>query len=299
MSISDEGRATAVWSHHDQASNRWVLESASRGKTGDFGGVETVDTAERYNDGYFGLETSPDGTSLLMWSDGASAKLRFAIRPDGSGFGPSQTVAGAVARSSPPPMIAFGAAAEAHAVWYSTYQGMQSVQTARIRMDGTAGAVQNIGIPSLQPGIISNFNGAVLDADAAGNVALAWTLGTDIDPGIGLTYKWVHEVRIFDTTPPVISAVQVPTTALTGVPVPMSVTATDSLTPITVRWKLSKYVTLNGPSIAPSYPTPGPNGVSIEVTDAVGHQAFTSRAFQVEQNPAPPPPVCPEGQVCQ
>jgi hypothetical protein len=305
-SMSDEGRATVAWSYLDVPStdvskNKWIIQSASRGKTGDFGGVETVDTVASpgYSGGALGLETSPDGTSLLNWSDPSTKKVHYAIRPDGGGFGPTQTVLDGVGLSHEP-LIVFGDDAAAHAVWDSSHQLRSSVQIARIPMDGSAARAETIGMPHPHPGIIETFSEPGLGVDSAGNVALAWTRGTDTDPGPAYTPTPAHEIRIFDTTPPKITGVNVPETALTDVPVPMSVTAFDSLTPVKIRWRISKFVVLQGPAIAPTYPAPGPSGVSIEVTDAVGHTTYASRTFQINQNPSPPPieMPCPQGQIC-
>ena len=302
VSMSAQGRATAAWSYstgYDE-SDHHELQSASRGTNGDFGPVDAVGQGSHYSKGAFSLELSPDGTALMAWPDRGpyASKLRYAIRPEGSGFGAGKTVSGGFGRSSAP-AIAFGDDKTAHAVWTSEYLGMASVQRARIPMDGSLATAETVGTPSTQPGIIEIFMDPYgLDADAQGNVALSWTRGTDTDPGPQISYKLAHEIRIFDNTPPTLTGVQVPATALSHVPVPMSAVATDSLTPVTLRWKLSKYVTLTGPAIAPVFDTPGARGVTLEAADAAGHLVTASRTFGITLNPAPPP-FCPEGQICE
>ena len=244
------------------------MQSASRGRTGDFGGVETVDTfSPSIAGGHLALDVSADGTAVVVWSD---QHVRYALKPDGGGFGATRTVTGSHTPAYLPKVV-FGGDGTAHAVWLTWNLPRKSVETTRIRPDGTSSAIQIVGVPGTQEGTSDYFEAPLgLDADAQGNAAVSGPVARRA-PGPAIQLTRAHEVRIFDTSPPALSDVEVPSAALTGQPVTMSATATDPLTPLTIRWKLGKYVTAQGPSIHYAYPAPGRYGVEIEATDAAGN----------------------------
>ena len=297
VDVSAEGRATWAWSYWDDVAKRYVVQSASRGGTGDFGGVETVETfAPSVVGGHLALDVSADGTAVLVWSD---EHVRYALKPDGGGFGATRTVTG----SHTPaylPRVAFGGDGTAHAVWRTWNLPRKSVETTRIRPDGTSSAIEVIGVPGTQPGTSDSFEGPQLglDADADGNAAVSWYRYADVLPGPGTQITQALEVRIFDTSPPALSDVEVPSAALTGQPVAMSATATDPLTPVKLRWSLGKYLKAQGSPIQHLYDAPGVFGVSVEAVDAAGNIAQAMRSIDIALNPNPTPP-CPEGQICE
>ena len=214
---------------------RYVVQSASRGRTGDFGGVETVDTfSPSVAGGHLALDVSADGTAVLVWSD---QHVRYALKPDGGGFGATRTVTG----SHTPaylPQVVFGGDGTAHAVWRTWNLPRKSVETTRIRPDGTSSAIQVIGVPGTQPGTSDSFE-APRWASTPTRRATPPSSGTRTPtcaPGPAVQFTQAIEVRIFDTSPPALSDVEVPSAALTGQPVTMSATAADPLTPLTMRW---------------------------------------------------------------
>ena len=77
----------------------------------------------------------------------------------------------------------------------------------------------------------------------------------------------------------------------------MSATATDALSPVTIRWKLGKYLTAQGPAITHTYDAPGRFGVDVTATDAAGNTVQATRFVDVA--PGPAGPACPVGQVCE
>ena len=297
VAVSAEGRATFAWSYWDDVAKRHVLQSASRGRTGDFGGVETVDTfSPSVAGGHLALDVSTDGTAVLVWSD---EHVRYALKPDGGGFGATRTVTG----SHTPaylPRVVFGGDGTAHAVWRTWNLPRKSVETTRIRADGASSAIETIGVPGTQPGTSDSFEGPLLslDADAHGNAAVGWYRYADVQPGPATQVTQAFEVRIFDTEPPALADVQVPSTALTGQPVAMSATATDPLTPVKLRWSLGKYFKAQGSPIQHVYDTPGVFGVGVEAVDAAGNVTQAVRSIDIAANPNPTP-QCPEGQICE
>ncbi len=285
LAASPEGRVTLAWTFWDDATDRYVLQSASRGRTGDFGGVETVDTFTT-GGGYIALDTGPDGTSALMWHD---LQTRYAVRPEGGGFGAPRTVPGSTSGYYVPE-LRYSADGSARAVWRGYRLGRPNVESARIHADGTSGSAEQIAVPTTQPDMVDVFDGLFgLALDPRGNAAVSWSHFADVAPGPATDHRRALEVRIFDGEPPNLRRVTVPPTAITGVGVPMSAVANDPLTPVTVRWKLGKFLTAQGAMIAPTYDEPGDHVVGIEAVDAAGNVTATSRTIQRDAKPEPVP----------
>jgi hypothetical protein len=287
IAMSAEGRATLAWltRNPSEPANR-LLQSASRGTSGDFGGVESVDSLSWGYD-YFALETASDGTAVLAWPSGG--QLRYALRPEGGGFGATQTVSGSHGGYSIPRLSA-GADGSVWAAWRGSFVGPIRVETARIAPDGSSGGAQDVAAPA-NPGLSDSSEGFYdIDADEHGNATVLWT--HNVAP-VGAGHQAV-ETRVFDAQPPALRSVDVPARALTGRPVTMSATGSDVLSPVTIRWTLShKLPGGQGPSIVRSFDTPGTYTVQVEAVDGGGSRVTQSREIGVGLDP------CPEGQVCE
>jgi hypothetical protein len=291
IAMSTEGRATLAWQYWDDDAGNRVIQAASRGKTGDFGGVETVDTISWAYD-TLALDTAPDGTSLLAWPDGG--QLRYAVRPEGGGFGATHTVPGSHAADSIP-QLAFGADGTAWAAWRGSWTGPIRVETARIAADGSSTSAEDVAAPA-NPGLSDSATGFYdIDADAHGNAAVAWSHNVAANgPG-----HQAVDLRVFDAEPPALTSVQVPATALTGQQVIMSAAASDALSPVTIRWTLShKLPGGQGQTIVRKFDSPGTYLVLVEAVDGAGNSVKQSREIQVSADPNPTIP-CPDGQICE
>jgi hypothetical protein len=289
IAMSAEGRATLAWDYWD--GGQFVLQAASRGKTGDFGGVETIDGISGAY-GYFRLGTAADGTSLLAWPD--AQQMRYAVRPEGGGFGATQTVPGSHGGYSIP-QLAAGADGTMWVAWRGSFTGPIRVETARIAPDGSSTGAEDVAAPA-NPGLSDISEGFyAIDADTHGDAAILWTHNVAANgPG-----HQAVETRIFDAQPPALTGVDVPATALSGQPETMKASATDGFSPVTIRWTLShKLPGGQGPSIVRKFDTPGTYSVLVEAVDAAGNSVKQAREIQVSANPNPTVP-CPDGQVCE
>jgi hypothetical protein len=289
IAMSAEGRATLAWQYWD--GSKYVLQAASRGKSGDFGGVETVDGMSGAY-GYFRLGKAADGTSVLAWPD--AQQLRYAVRPEGGGFGATQVVPGSHGGYSIP-QLAAGPDGTMWAAWRGSFAGPIRVETARIAPDGSSTSAQDVAAPA-NPGLSDSSEGFyAIDADTHGDAAILWTHNVAANgPG-----HQAVETRIFDAQPPALTGVDVPATALTGEQVTMSATAADAFSPVTIRWTLShKLPGGQGSKIVRTFGTPGTYSVLVEAVDGAGNSVKQSREIQVSTNPNPTMP-CPEGQICE
>ena len=105
LAMSPEGRAVLAWLYYDSPSHRYVLQSASRGTAGQFGGMQTVASVPvGTSSDYFALAVSDDDTALLAWRD---SRLRYALRPLGGGFGANAAIGGLSSGSTTIPQAAF------------------------------------------------------------------------------------------------------------------------------------------------------------------------------------------------
>jgi hypothetical protein len=220
--------------------------------------------------------------------------MRYAVRPEGGGFGATQIVPGSHGGYSIP-QLAAGAGGTMWAAWRGSFAGPIRVETARIAPDGSSTSAEDVAAPA-NPGLSDSSEGFyAIDADTHGDAAILWTHNVAANgPG-----HQAVETRIFDAQPPALTGVDVPATALTGQQVTMTATATDALSPVTIGWTLShKLPGGQGTMIVRKFETPGTYSVLVEAVDAVGNSVKQAREIQVSANPIPTNP-CPDGQVCE
>ncbi len=121
---------------------------------------------------------------------------------------------------------------------------------------------------------------AALTAD--GDLATMWSQNTTPgNHGVGFAAG--------DGTAPVVSAVSVPSSATTGDPVPVSVSATDRWSDVgSVSWAFGDGETGSGASATHAYPTAGTYTVTVTVTDTAGNSATETRHVTVSDPPPAP-----------
>ncbi len=197
--IGASGRATLAWVYYEGSDV--VLQSASRGKTGSFGPVETID-----RDGsnpYPALTMADDDTALLAWNGHG---MHYALRPLGGAFGEVQSVFGSITNDSIPAQAAFASDGSARLAWISDAGSLPSVMSARIAPDGAAAPQETISAP-LPAGQSDTIEGALsLAADERGNAVASWYNRYDANAGPASDIRQRVRTAILDVTPPVISA---------------------------------------------------------------------------------------------
>jgi PKD domain len=97
-------------------------------------------------------------------------------------------------------------------------------------------------------------------------------------------------IAIDDVTPPVLSAIVVPSSVEVGTGAAMSAGATDTWSPSSLAWDFGDGATAGGGSVGHAYATPGDRTVTVTATDAVGNTASQTRTISVAPRPGEPSP---------
>jgi hypothetical protein len=275
--MGPSGRATLVWTYY--TGSNIGAQAASRGKTGAFGPVQTLD--EWFGGPYAALVMGDDDTALLAWSDNRSAS--YALRPLGGGFQPTRSVDLSIVNSSIPIQAGFAADGSARLVWISDAGSRPSVRTSRIAPDGTNDGEQIIAAPVVPPGQTDSIGRFGLAVREGGDAAVSWNQSYDADFGPGTDIRRRIRTAILDVTPPVVSAVQVSGLPLMGKPLTMHVTTSDALSGATAIWDFGDGTTEEGETLTKVYAEPGSYLVRVTVSDDAGNTASRVRVQPIHE----------------
>lgn len=215
------------------------------------------------------LVADASGRTSFVWpSLGAAGALGTATRAAGTGFAATQAVV-----SPSAPRIAAAAVGSSLLVTED-----RSLTAAFAPAGGGLGAF-DVG---LSPSAATTQNRTVPAGDAGGDAAVLW--GTR-DAGSA----WALRVSTYDVTPPEARAVDVPSGAVVGVGVGMSVAPWDALTGASATWDFGDgSPAVSGASVSHAYAGAGARTVTVTVTDGAGNTAVVTRPIVVSPAPAPP-----------
>ena len=93
-----------------------------------------------------------------------------------------------------------------------------------------------------------------------------------------------------DATPPIVSAVSVPTAAITGAPVSLSAHAADTQSSVSIEWRFGDGSSAAGVSVTHAYGAPGTYTVTAVARDGGGNSAMVTRTITVRPNRDLTPP---------
>ncbi|MDX6609132.1 MAG: hypothetical protein QOF85_1057 [Solirubrobacterales bacterium] len=161
------------------------------------------------------------------------------------------------------PQVAIDPAGDATAVW-PALGGL--ISAASRPAGGVFGAAAPIKADGADPRVAM---------DAAGDAIISWAL---LGGGI--------EVAVNDVTPPVLSALSVPSSADTGAAVAMSATASDAWSGVSLSWDFGDGTTQAGSAVSHTYTTTGTRTVTVTATDGVGNAVSQSRQVTITKPPA-------------
>ena len=288
VAMSPEGRTVLAWLYYDSPSKRYVLQSASRGKAGQFGGVQTVASYPVGNTSstYFALAVSDDDTALLAWRD---SHLRYSQRPLGGGFGANAAIAGADSGSTTIPQAAFAGDGSAFLLFRGADGARSRLCAARLAPDGTFASSGFVAPPSDAPAGEYDATDVsfTLATNAGGDAVASWSQTHDAAAGSATNYRYRVRTALLDTTPPVLSAVNVPRLGFRGREVVMSAKISDALTGATATWNFGDGTTEEGEQLTKIYDDAGAYTVTLTVTDGAGNTTTAERTIEIEDRRPP------------
>ncbi|HSS04542.1 MAG TPA: PKD domain-containing protein [Solirubrobacterales bacterium] len=116
----------------------------------------------------------------------------------------------------------------------------------------------------------SGFERPLVEMTAEGDALVVWPSGAN------------HvALAVNDATPPAIAALSIPAAIEAGAPAPMSATATDTWSPVSLSWDFGDGGSGSEASIAHTYATAGTRTVTVTANDAAGNSAGLTRSIEV------------------
>ena len=278
------GRATLTWTYYSGSSIG--AQAASRGKSGAFGPVETVE--EWFGGGPMAtLVMDDEDNALFVWKNHTT--VSYAQRPLGGAFGPTQAVANSyVWVSAVPVQAGFAADGSARVAWISDAGGRSSIHTSRIAPDGSNDGDQTIAAPTAPPG----------QSDGIGRIGHRRRRGRRRRRQLGSDLR--RRLRAGGRPPPAHphrdlrrhaagdrSALQVSGLPVMGKPLTMHVTTSDALSGATAIWDFGDGTTEEGETVFKTYAEPGDYIVRVTVSDDAGNTATRTRVQRIDEHVPP------------
>jgi hypothetical protein len=115
-----------------------------------------------------------------------------------------------------------------------------------------------------------------------------WRRRFDISPAAGFQPGFRIESAYLDTVAPALSA-SIPSSGIQDVPVKVSASVTDRLSPVTITWDFGDGATAAGGSASHAYAKAGTYTVTATATDAAGNASSATGAIDIPPIPATGP----------
>ena len=275
VELDGAGRATLLWSYFNSGSSIHIVQSATRGTTGDFTTPETLSdpTIDSAPLGSLDLAVAGDGRAVAVWWAGT---MQAEIRPAGGVFGailPNISTPNFVITR---PNVAFAPGGRAIANWLSPGGLFFEVQSA-ILENGAA----TFGAPIVAQSVVGAFGETIdgatpIAVDDQGNGVTMWRRKFDNSPDPGLQPAFRIDAARLDAVAPAFTSVSIPNSGRIGTPVQFSATATDRLSTPVLTWSFGDGDTATGGTPSHTYTRAGTFTVSVTATDAVGNASVAT-----------------------
>ena len=269
LAVDGAGTATAAWATDEGA----MVSSRPAGGTWRLPLALAGDPATSV-----ALATDVAGNLWTMWTavEGTRRHVRVAARGlDGTWSPPSDLAI--TSDVTTPPAIGVGAGGHVIAVW-----------TGRVGTSDVITAARTEGGAAWSPPVDVAVGLAPVDdvrvvVDRVGSGAALWT-----EPSSGSDR--VVQSGALDVSAPVVRGMAVPVSGTVDTPMPFSVTAYDSWSPIaSYTWTFGDGGMADGAGATHTYATPGRHSVTVAVTDRAGNVTRMSRTTDVSVLPQAPP----------
>lgn len=288
VEMDPAGRATALWTYFDSAASTDVVKSAARQGAGDFGPVGNV-SDPNVDSGKLGstaLALDADNDAIAVWW---ATTMQAAVRPPVGAFGPVIKNVSPANFVITAPSVAFDATGRATAAWLSPGGATFAVQSASLAKGAASfGPVINAQTTTAGPGGELLDGATPIAVDDQGNALTMWRRGSAIVGAVATTFRM--EGAWLDAVGPDLLALNVPTGAIVGDRMAVSVNPVDRLSAIaSTTWNFGDGSALtSGTSVGHTYAHGGTYNVTITSTDAVGNATVAGRIVNVPLVPGDP-----------
>lgn len=326
--VDDDGDAIVAWKRI--AAGNPVIEANFRPRNGAFGSV-TLDVKTLSN-GITAVELpalaiAPDGTTVVMWSQGTPSVVQYNERTPANVWLPDSKTASPPGVTAFAPAVAMDGSGNAIAAWNANTMAASFIQ-AGLRPAGgafggdfrdlTSTSGFNLHVVMNRAGdALVTFSGSMSEVigtvfrprggsfsgviPAESRNAVTTSLGNQ---GVGMddqgnaTGLWYRNLDPAGTnTHDVVTAAfdAAPPTLSASVPpggtarasIGMAAAAVDRLSPVSIAWAFGDGGSAFGGAVTHAFGAPGAYNVTVVATDSVGNAASTTRPVQVRAAPRP------------
>ena len=256
VAVTGTGNVTAAWYRSDGTFN--IIQSATRPLGGTWTNpVDISSTEAGSGDVQVAVDQADNVTAAWLHVVGASTAVQTAQRSPEGTWQPPITLSNAVMPAQEP-HVSVSATGIATALWTRFNGSVTVVQAAHRPPGGVWSNPKDLSGPTLGAMQID------VASDGAGDSVAVWS-GND-----GSTY--LIRAAALDGTGPLVSAFNVPTSAVAGKPLGYTATATDTWSGVAAyAWSFGDGTTTSGASTSHTYAAAGNYPVSLTVTDSAGN----------------------------
>ena len=312
VTLDDAGNVMTAWTRDQGFGNTCLVETRRRAAAASLSAIQPIgsagtDEAPQCFDNDVDLALGPTGRVLASWYDEDTSEVRYALAAPGATFG-SATLAAAASTNLPSRVRGLLGASDNSLLTYMTDVPLAIDTVQRHTGGGTAASALDV-VPATVSlarnateaavGAWSPAQGSPCPVSAAigtvasglGSPVAIGSCGANLDVAIDTAGDaaavWdssggVVTLDIYDNTPPGLANVAVPATAVPGAPVPMSATASDGLSPVTIHWHFGDGSDeAEGDSASHAYADAGSYTVEIDAIDQGGNVTSEQRTVNV------------------
>jgi hypothetical protein len=275
VTLDGQGNATAVW-HRSNGTND-IVQSATRPTGGPWSApVDLSGAGQNASAPQVALDAQGTATAVWYRYDGSNNIVQSATRPAGGPWSVPVDLSGAGQNASAP-HVALDAQGSATAVWYR-YDGSNNiVQSARRPAGGPWSA------PVDRSGAGQSVQGPQVAVDGQGSATAVWSRSN------GSNY--IVQSAVLDASGPVLSSLQIPSSAVVGQPAAFSVSPLDTWSALGgTTWSFGDGTTAIGTAVTHAYASAGAVTVTVTATDALGNPTTATGALTVAPAPGGPTP---------
>jgi hypothetical protein len=313
LAVDDAGNVTLVWSDYRTAScggfcvqyvMAVVRETTRPAVSGVWQSAATLSDPSLISDAPR-VATTPAGEVTVAWTEQVAQAIKVVTRPPGGSFPAAanatiivpqdRQISSSGAHGLPQTTLRIAAGSSGTVVSFSRYEdGSNPVAEAVYRAANAPWPNPATSPPTVLSALgtfVGTDDGPNLTLDGLGNAVVSWTAGP------------VIQAAALDVSPPGFTAVNVPATGTTNLPVALSASTLDTWSALGAgqpSWSFGDGNLGAGASLTHIFARPGTYTVTVAASDAVGNaSAPVARQIVISDPVGPPPPTVPATTVAR
>ena len=278
VAVDAQGNATAAWGSFDSADG-YVVQTARRPAGGSWSAANDLAAGQSPQ-----VAVDAKGNATAIWE--STTPSGTVVRSSASAAGGPWSAAADMASGTNPdkvgfPWVAVDPQGNVTAIWARYDTSLLLAQATHRAAGGTWSPVADLSVGRPITAI------PAAGVDPQGHTTLVWSSSED---------PWEGSSSVFDPIGPELRNVTVPSSAIAGHPVAMSVDPFDAWSGVTTTWDFGDGQTANGAAVTHTYAPSNVFTATVLITavDALGNTTQTLRPVAVEPDLCPCPGIDPK-----